>query len=583
MTDTQFDLAYITQSEQDFIRFIDICSQITRYSVSGHIAPVDQKIRHNKKSTSIPVFFIHPKKLPQKEAGERLHELKRQGIPYIVLYDDDSMHELETLQPAYWLHVKQLNAFYLGLLLPRIESDYRLRVQTGYLKRKFHESEKRFIGIFRSKTEAVIVLNTDGLIRYINPACEEQFGISRQFVGQQFPYPVKAGDIRELELTPLTGKNDIAEAVVSELIWEDELCLTVTLNDTKEIRRLETEILTFRHVIHLSPLPIMITDHNGVIIYVNEQFSKATGYSRDEVLGQTPRILKSNTHEPEFYKGIWDTILSGKTWSGEICNKSKDGRLYWEKQVISPVKDRNGELKFFVAIRTEDVEKQKAEMKRQREEMLKSVQELAGGIAHEFSQPLQVLSISMSMIEKQLADCEYYTRAQHSIQRIVELVDNLKSITTLRQQDYLSTKIINIRASSQKALKKSRENRILVIDDERELLDSLTEVLELSGYYCDGVSDGFAALEKMTDTQYGMIICDVDMPNMPGTEFFLKAREAGYKGYFVFMTGYEVEEDLEEVVKQADAFLAKPFPLDKLKQLVQKMIGAPDKKKNPST
>jgi len=575
MNETQFDLAYLTSKETAFIKFIDICSQIEKFSVSGRIVPPKARLEKPADTSAIPVFFVEIKDLSDTEIRERFREIKLFDLPYVLLYDDAHAGEVSGYNPPYWLHQKNLNAFELTLLLPKIEADHRLRVQAGYLKRKFHESEKRFIGVFRSKTEATIVLNHDGLIRYINPACQELFDIPQNFVGQRFPLDVKAGEIRELDLRLLTGKNRTVEIVTNELIWEDELCITLTLRDTRELRRLEDELLTFRHVIHLSPLPIMITDQYGTIIYINEQFSKCTGHTEKDALGKTPRILKSNAHKPEFYKKMWETITAGETWRGQICNKMKDGRLYWEKQVISPVRDKRGDIKFYVSIRIEDIQKRKEEKARQKAETLKSVQELAGGIAHEFSQPLQVLTISMSILEQQVADSEYYVKAQRSIQRIVELVDNLKSITALRQQDYLSTKIINIRASSEEAMEKSRQQRILIIDDEPELLDSLIEVLHLSGYECDGASNGPEALDHIGNQSYSLIISDVDMPEMPGTELFKKIKESGYKGHFVFMTGYEVEEELEDTVRMADAFLSKPFPLLDLKNLVIKLVGEP--------
>ena len=377
---------------------------------------------------------------------------------------------------------------------------------------------------------------------------------------------------REFDLKPFTGSTKIVEAIVNELFWENELCITVALNDTTEIRRVENDMITFRHVIHLSPMPIIITDNQGKILYVNEMFSKYTGYSSEEAIGNTPRLLKSGRHDDIFYRNIWSTILSGETWSGQICNKTKDGRYYWEKKLISPVTNNKNEIMFFVSIRIDDLEQKKAEKAKQKADTLKSVQELAGGIAHEFSQPLQVLAISMALMEKEIGNSEYFQKADKMIKRIIKLVDNLKSITTLRQQDYLSTKILDIKASSDKVLRDIKTNRILIIDDEKEVLDSLLEILALSGYECEGATNGLDALQAIEEKHFKLIVCDIDMPGIPGTELFKKIKESGYNGYFVFMTGYEVDEDLDQVVKQADGFLTKPFQLNQLKKFVNKIF-----------
>ena len=200
------------------------------------------------------------------------------------------------------------------------------------------------------------------------------------------------------------------------------------------------------------------------------------------------------------------------------------------------------------------------------------MQELAGGIAHEFSQPLQVLSISMALMENDLGDSEYFLKAQKMITRIILLVDNLKSITALRHQDYLSSKILDIKASSEKTIISHKMPRILVIDDEPEVLNSLIDLLTISGYTCDGASNGPDALEYLGNNPYRLIISDIDMPGMGGIDLLKKIKETNYDGYFVFMTGYEINDTLAEDIKMADACLTKPFELQTLKDLVDKIF-----------
>lgn len=99
---------------------------------------------------------------------------------------------------------------------------------------------------------------------------------------------------------------------------------------------------------------VVITDIKGNIEYVNKKFTEISGYSYDEIIGKNPRILKTNYKTAEEYKEIWDIILSGKEWKGIFCNKSKNGELYWESAVISPIKNNEGELINFLAIK-EDI------------------------------------------------------------------------------------------------------------------------------------------------------------------------------------------------------------------------------------
>ncbi len=101
---------------------------------------------------------------------------------------------------------------------------------------------------------------------------------------------------------------------------------------------------------------IVITNIEGVIEFANPAAAKITGYPPEELIGQAPNLLKSGKHEASFYDELWDTIIKGEIWRGELINRRKDGSLYWESQVISPVRDENNEITHYVAIK-EDITK----------------------------------------------------------------------------------------------------------------------------------------------------------------------------------------------------------------------------------
>ena len=110
-----------------------------------------------------------------------------------------------------------------------------------------------------------------------------------------------------------------------------------------------------------SPVSVAITDLNGSIEYVNAEFCRVTGYSREEAFGQNPRLLKSGYHSPEFYDEMWKRIRSGETWRGEMCNRRKNGELYWERTSISPIHDERGQATHFVAVKEDITERKQAE------------------------------------------------------------------------------------------------------------------------------------------------------------------------------------------------------------------------------
>ena len=107
--------------------------------------------------------------------------------------------------------------------------------------------------------------------------------------------------------------------------------------------------------------PILISRRDGTIIWVNKAFEHLSGYTRDEALGQTTGLLKSGQQSPAFFKIMWETILAGQKWRGELVNRRKDGSLYQEEMTITPVKNATGDITHFIAIKLDITERKLAE------------------------------------------------------------------------------------------------------------------------------------------------------------------------------------------------------------------------------
>jgi sigma-B regulation protein RsbU (phosphoserine phosphatase) len=141
--------------------------------------------------------------------------------------------------------------------------------------------------------------------------------------------------------------------------------------DITEQKNKDEKLLELSQAVEQSGSIVVITDTSGNIEYVNPKFCDVTGYSPAEAMGKNPKILKSGDTPAEEYKILWDTIKAGKEWRGEFHNKKKDGSLYWESAVISPVKDDSGNIARFMAVK-EDV----TESKRLQDELRKKVSAL---------------------------------------------------------------------------------------------------------------------------------------------------------------------------------------------------------------
>jgi PAS domain S-box-containing protein len=146
------------------------------------------------------------------------------------------------------------------------------------------------------------------------------------------------------------------------------------LNEDLEIRVAErtAELSKLSEAVEQSPVTVMITDKKGTIEYVNPSFSEVTGYSATEAIGQNPGILKSGNHPNSFYKDLWETILSGRTWRGQILNRKKNDEEFWESTSISAINNDQGEITHFVAVKQDITERKKVE-----EEIKNSQQRLA--------------------------------------------------------------------------------------------------------------------------------------------------------------------------------------------------------------
>ncbi len=130
---------------------------------------------------------------------------------------------------------------------------------------------------------------------------------------------------------------------------------------------------------------MVITDTIGKIVYVNPAFERITGYTRDEALGATPRILKSGEHDTAFYVQLWRTITSGEIWKGRFINRRKDGTRYTEDATISPVRDAAGQIVSFVAVKRDITEEMQMESRLAQAQKMEAIGALASGIAHDFN------------------------------------------------------------------------------------------------------------------------------------------------------------------------------------------------------
>lgn len=196
--------------------------------------------------------------------------------------------------------------------------------------------------------------------------------------------------------------------------------------DTTDRRRAEAERERLVTAVEQAGEVIIITDPDGVIEYVNAAFERTTGYTRAEVLGKTPKMLSSGVHDDAFYRDLWDTIRSGEVWSGRITNKRKDGALYTEEVTISPVLDAKGSVVNYVAAKGDISRRIELEEQHRQTQKLESVGRLAGGVAHDFNNMLNVI---LNRVEMMLEETDPAGQNREAMQEIHDAATRSAELT----------------------------------------------------------------------------------------------------------------------------------------------------------
>ncbi|MDD3803184.1 MAG: PAS domain S-box protein [bacterium] len=181
-----------------------------------------------------------------------------------------------------------------------------------------------------------------------------------------------------------------------------------SFEDITEKFKKDEEIKKLSYVVSQSPASIVMTDTEGNIEYVNPKFTTVSGYTYEEAIGKNPRILKSGDKTDADYKILWDKITSGEEWRGEFHNKRKDGSLYWEMALISPIRDEKNNIKHFVAVKEDITAKKKMEAeltaaKERAEAATKAKSEFLANMSHEIRTPMNgIIGMTELMLDTKL-------------------------------------------------------------------------------------------------------------------------------------------------------------------------------------
>jgi PAS domain S-box-containing protein len=323
-----------------------------------------------------------------------------------------------------------------------------------------------------------------------------------------------------------------AEVHSHSIKYENKNARLVLVYDITDRLKAEAELHKLSRAVEQGPASVVITNQEGDIEYVNQKFCEIIGYYKDEVIGKNPRIWKSGYHDKEFYENLWDTLLAGKNWNGEILNKKKNGQLLWESALISPIINNQGDIINFVAIMEDITEKKNMiseliEAKEMAESANKLKDAFIANISHEIRTPLNGLIGMSSLIRDTFqdkikkADEELFEGIDFSSKRIIRTVDMILNYSRLQVEKFpvfrknmeLSSVCINMvreyaKAAKYKSLDLTFQNNCgsaYIMADEYSITLAISNLLDNAIKFTD---KGFVQL-ILHKTQNEDIILDV--------------------------------------------------------------------------
>lgn len=311
-------------------------------------------------------------KMAEIEARLRLDKTMKENT---ILKLEQQLDKLRIQRSMIWIMIILFIFFtamvFAFVLYKQLNAKKRVNRKLSDANKLLEESEAKYRAVVEQSNEAVFI-HWNGTILFVNTFLEQMMAYPKDKLYRMHPEDMFYGpdknrfvaikavndpDFHERhELRLVTAHSRVSWVslgqkriiLFGEPAW---LCVAQDITDRKEtaslVRKLELAV-------RQSPVSITITDSEGHIEFVNQQFTRLSGYSQEEVIGQKPSILKSGKTDPEVYRKMWETISSGNIWYGELLNKAKDGSFYWVSASISPILDENQIITHYLSVK-EDI------------------------------------------------------------------------------------------------------------------------------------------------------------------------------------------------------------------------------------
>jgi PAS domain S-box-containing protein len=319
-------------------------------------------------------------------------------------------------------------------------------------------SLEEYHDLINGMNETVWIIDTNGTLLDVNKRAETLLGYSRkELLGlgingidailshnqiNKLIRNLKEDNIQVFETKHKTKSGKLIPVEISSSLiqYQGQTAILCVARDITDRKKAKEQIQLLSKAVEQNPLAIEITDKHGTIEYVNPAIKVISGYNPDEVIGNNPRMFNSGYHTEEFYKGLWQTIRSGNTWQGELRNKKKDGTIYWEQAIISPIINDEGEIIHFVGIKEDITDKKhimadllNAKEKAEESDRLKSA--FLANMSHEVRTPMNgIIGFADLLTESDLSEEEktkYLEVIQRSGKRMLDTVNDIIEVSKI--------------------------------------------------------------------------------------------------------------------------------------------------------
>ncbi|MFH2066159.1 MAG: response regulator [Pseudomonadota bacterium] len=437
---------------------------------SGNAAILENRVQF----FDIAMMDIH---LPDREGIELLSHFKKvcPGTAVVMITGDSSAENaIRALNEGADAYItKPFNMEYVEHILDQVVEKLKLREDNLLLNRKLQQElgEKiraeatlinnlsfiqKLINIFPSP---IFYKDAKGCYQGCNTAFEKYVGKSQEEIIGKTDRDIAPGDSEKQILSDGDGviRNEdeqeqeasiqyadgtVHHMLVKKAFYTDsadkpagQFCIMVDITGRKNA---EKERLRLSTAIEQATESIVITDKDSIMQYVNPAVEKVTGYSREELIGKKPSILKSGRHPESFYQEMWQTLSEGRVWTGHLVNKRKDGSLYEEEASITPVKDNLGNISNYVAVKRDVTEEVRQRKQLQVAQKMEAIGTLAGGIAHDFNNILAAImgysELAQDELPKGSRVRSHFDEIHKASIRAKELVHQILTIS--RQDEY---------------------------------------------------------------------------------------------------------------------------------------------------